>query len=107
MNGSKSRLLAMISWLRRDTKRCQAWLNSLHHRCDTNNILEVEDFAKLPFLKEHILNTGEHAFTKCPMYHNLRSNSNLCPLQRSLKYLTYQVSLTLNIEVLETSSIYS
>ena len=89
MNGSKSRLLAMISWLRRDTKRCQAWLNSLHHRCDTNDILEVEDFVKLPFLKEHVLNTGGHAFTKCPMY------------------LTYQVSLTLNIEVLETSSIYS
>ena len=89
MNGSKSRLLAMIiSWLRRDTKSCQTRLNSLHHRCDTNDILEVEDFAKLPFLKKHIINTGEHAFTKCPMY------------------LTYQVSLTLNIEVVDTSSIY-
>ena len=63
-------------------------VKSLHRRWGTNDILEVEDFVKLPFLKEHVLNTGGHAFTNSPMY------------------LTYQVSLTLNIEVLDTSSIY-
>ena len=47
-------------------------LSKACHFCSDINLLE--GLAELPFSEEPILETEEHALTKCPQYHGLRSN---------------------------------